>query len=129
MVRDARARIREVGPAEARERLDAGCTFLDVREADEVRHGVVPGALWLPLAEVPARVREVVPVGAEVVVVCARGNRSALAALVMQDLGYRDVASLSTGMAGWLASGLPVGAPGAAARPGPAGARGDGPAR
>jgi rhodanese-related sulfurtransferase len=111
LVRDAKARIREVAPAEARARLDAdeGCVFLDVREADEVVFGVVPGSAWLPLGQVPSRVRDVVPVESEVVVVCARGNRSALAAVAMQELGYRRVASLSTGMAGWLAGGHPVG--------------------
>jgi rhodanese-related sulfurtransferase len=92
--------------------LDAGegCVFLDVREADEVGYGVIPGSVWLPLGQVTGRVRDVVPVDAEVVVVCARGNRSALAALAMQELGYKRVASLSTGMGGWLVGGHPVGA-------------------
>jgi len=37
----------------------------------------------------------------KIVVYCARGNRSALAALTMKQMGYEHVASMRDGMAGW----------------------------
>jgi rhodanese-related sulfurtransferase len=42
-----------------------------------------------------------VPTDKKVIVYCARGNRSALAADAMQDMGYTDVASMSSGIIGW----------------------------
>jgi rhodanese-related sulfurtransferase len=100
-VADAKTRIREVTPAEALEEKDAGAVFLDVREANEWNMGHIPGALFVPLASVESRVEELIPHERRVIVYCARGNRSAVAADRMQNLGYKNVVSMSAGIAGW----------------------------
>jgi rhodanese-related sulfurtransferase len=108
-VADAKTRVREVTPREVldgrRGGADAGTVYLDVREPNEWQMGHIPGALLLPLARVEGEVTSVVPRDRRVVIYCARGNRSALAADTMQNLGYRDVASMAQGIAGWAAVG------------------------
>jgi rhodanese-related sulfurtransferase len=112
-VREARTRIREISAADARKRFDAkDATFLDVREWEEVSRGSVPGAAWLPRGLLEGHVDEVLESRAgPVVVYCAAGNRSALAADVMREMGYGDVASLAGGLRAWAMGGHPIGAP------------------
>ncbi len=105
-VQDARGRVREVQPADAvamRDRDDV--VFLDVREPQEWNLFHLPDALHLPLGQVEQRVREAVPSDRTVVVYCARGNRSAIAADMMQELGFTDVVSLAEGIRGWVDAG------------------------
>ena len=108
-VADAKTRVREVTPREVlderRGGTDAETVYLDVREPNEWQMGHIPGAVLLPLARVEGDVTSVVPRDRRVVIYCARGNRSALAADTMQNLGYRDVASMAQGIAGWAAVG------------------------
>ncbi|MFH1104910.1 MAG: molybdopterin-synthase adenylyltransferase MoeB [Actinomycetota bacterium] len=104
----AKTLIREVTPAEVAARLDQPPVILDVREPDEVRLGTIPGAVLLPLALVESGVSTAVPDReAEIVVICAAGNRSALAALAMQEMGYRRVSSMAGGVWLWRQEGHP----------------------
>jgi rhodanese-related sulfurtransferase len=118
-VRDALTRVREIPAAEARRRLDAGegTVFLDVREGEETVRGTVPGAVCVPRGLLEGHVEDWIPPDAEVVCYCAAGNRSALAADVLQQMGYSRVSSLAGGLRAWAAAGNPV------ARPGGPGAR------
>lgn len=108
-VADAKTRIREVTPAQvldARRRgLDVGTVYLDVREQQEWDGGRIPGALFLPLGRVPGEVTSVVPRDRRVLIYCKSGNRSALAADVMREMGYVDVASMADGIQGWSIAG------------------------
>ncbi|HEY5011581.1 MAG TPA: MBL fold metallo-hydrolase, partial [Acidimicrobiia bacterium] len=72
---------------------------LDVREPDEAAEWAIAGSVNVPSGELTARLREV-PNDREVVVVCASGNRSALAADFLAGNGLR-VANLRGGMAAW----------------------------
>ena len=113
-VREAKARVREIGAADARARYDAddGVVFLDVREPDETAHGTVPGSIALPRGLLEQKAHDVLPsLDLELIVVCRRGNRSALAADVLREMGFTDVASLAGGFDAWAAAGHPVGAP------------------
>jgi rhodanese-related sulfurtransferase len=115
-VREARSRIREIDADAARARLDEtpAPTFLDVREGIELARGggTVPGAVHVPLGELPYRAREALPsADAAVVVICAHGNRSALAADLLVRMGYKDVASLAGGWQAWASGGHPRGRP------------------
>jgi rhodanese-related sulfurtransferase len=107
MLAEARARITEITPQEAVERRQTGdaVVYLDVREPGEWNLFRIPGAVLVPLSQVVATVEEKVPRNAKVVVYCARGNRSVLAADAMQQLGYGDVASLAGGITGWAHAG------------------------
>ena len=111
MIRKVRSEIREISPEEASARADEA-VFVDVREADEWEKGHVPGALFIPRGFLELRIEEKVPdKEGEVIVYCAGGTRSALGARALQDLGYRNVASMSGGFGRWKESGLAVRVP------------------
>jgi adenylyltransferase/sulfurtransferase len=111
MIRKVKAEIREVSPEEASAR-SGQAVFVDVREADEWEKGHVPGAVFIPRGFLELRVEEKVPdKDGEVIVYCAGGTRSALGARALQDLGYRNVASMSGGFTRWKEAGLGVRVP------------------
>ena len=73
---------------------------LDVRNAGERAAGAIEPSLHIPLAELAKRLAEV-PQARPVVVVCAHGSRSSIAASVLRRAGYRDVCDLIGGMEAW----------------------------
>lgn len=107
LLAEARARITEIDPRDAVARQQNGedAVYLDVREPGEWNLFRIPGAVLVPLGELSDRVDATVPRDKRVVVYCARGNRSVLAADVMQRMGYHDVASLAGGISGWAHAG------------------------
>ncbi|HSO30294.1 MAG TPA: molybdopterin-synthase adenylyltransferase MoeB [Candidatus Sulfomarinibacteraceae bacterium] len=108
LLREAKASITEVTPAEA-ERLRAdGVTFVDVREITEWEQGFIPGALHVGRSYLEQQIEGAVPDReAPLVLYCAGGVRSAFGAQTLQQLGYTNVASMSGGFQGWKAAGLP----------------------
>ncbi len=88
--------------ARERERL----TVLDVREEQEYAAGHVPGAVWIPLGELPARLAEV-PDG-PVATICASGFRSSTAASLLEAAGRSDLTNVWGGTTAWMQAGLPV---------------------
>ncbi len=99
-----RAEIEETSPEAVLARLQAGERFelLDVREQDEVQHGLVPGAHHLSRAHFESRVEDVLPdKSAEIVVYCASGVRSAFAAKTLKELGYKNVSNMMGGFNRW----------------------------
>jgi rhodanese-related sulfurtransferase len=80
--------------------------LLDVREDDEWAAGHAPGAVHVPLHDLPARL-DAVPAGTRVAVVCRVGGRSAQATMWLRQQGY-DAHNVAGGMYGWQAAGLPV---------------------
>jgi rhodanese-related sulfurtransferase len=106
LIDEAKARIREVSPAEALARhAKGGTTFLDVRDQQEVNLGRIPGALHVSRGNLETKVEAVVPRDADVVLYCASGNRSALAADTLRQMGYDRVSSLAGGFRGWAEAG------------------------
>ena len=98
----AKSEIREVEPGEAEQMVSSGATLLDVREGDEFEQGAVPGSVFLPRGHLESQVEGKLPdKSTPVVVMCAGGVRSALAARPMQELGYEDVTSMSGGFNRW----------------------------
>jgi glyoxylase-like metal-dependent hydrolase (beta-lactamase superfamily II) len=73
--------------------------LLDVREPEEVASWSLPGAVNIPLGELTERLGELPP-GAAVVTVCASGNRSRIAAELLEAAGL-EVSNLTGGMASW----------------------------
>jgi molybdopterin/thiamine biosynthesis adenylyltransferase/rhodanese-related sulfurtransferase len=101
LVAAARGRIREVTPEEAEDALGAA-VFVDVREADEFETGAIPGAVHIPRGVLESSAGSRLPdPEASIVVYCAVGERSALATESLEDLGYRNVASLAGGVERW----------------------------
>jgi len=96
------AEIRELEPTELRARLDRGdvITLLDVREPEEIRLAAFPGALHIPMGEIPARLGEL-DRSAELVVVCHHGIRSAQVAMYLARAGFERVSNLIGGVDEW----------------------------
>lgn len=67
-----------------------GATLVDVRSAAEFAAGSAPGSLNIPLNELGGRLEEIPRTG-PVVVCCASGTRSGMAAMVLRKNGYQSV--------------------------------------
>src|SRR5205814_3343604 len=90
----------------------AGPVLIDVREKDEWSEGNIPGARWISRGFLEQRIEDQVPEkSAEVVLYCAGGTRSALAARSLEELGYTNVKSMAGGFAAWKRAGLPFDRP------------------
>ncbi len=112
LIQEALERVEEIFPwdlAEVREQKPE-LMLLDVREPYEFDAMHIDGALNVPRGILETacefNYEETVPelVNArerEIIVICRSGKRSVLVADVMQELGYRNVKSLKTGMRGW----------------------------
>lgn len=81
--------------------------FIDVREVDEYAEGHIPGTVNLPLSELEERFNEI---GRDqpIVLVCARGARSAQAAEYLEFQGYTNLYNLEGGTLGYIRMGHPV---------------------
>ena len=103
LIEEAKQQIDEVTPEEVREMQERNETvvYLDVREPNEWNLGRIPRAIHLPRGNLEGKVEGMIDRHQKVVIYCARGNRSALAALTMQQMGYEDVCSMSKGIQGW----------------------------
>jgi rhodanese-related sulfurtransferase len=73
---------------------------VDVRNPGELIAGTIPGALHVPLAQLPHRLAEI-PRDRPVVVHCAGGYRSSVAASLLRREGWSDVSDLLGGFAAW----------------------------
>ena len=83
-----------------------GAAIVDVREPGEYMAGHVPGAVLIPMGQLPGRVTEL-DRNAPVYVVCASGNRSATMTHFLRGEGF-DAYSVAGGTSGWARSGRPV---------------------
>src|SRR6201992_2684334 len=107
MIAQAKARIREVTPKQVQEMKASGepVTLLDCRDLQEVNLGKIPSAAHISRGNLETKIEAVIPRDAHLIVYCASGNRSALAAVTLRDMGYTNVASMATGFRGWAESG------------------------
>lgn len=86
--------------------VQAGAAIVDVREPGEYVAGHVPGAVLIPMGQLPGRMAEL-DRNAPVYVVCASGNRSATMTGFLRSAGF-DAYSVAGGTSGWARSGRPV---------------------
>jgi phage shock protein E len=104
---DAKTRIREVSPAEARDLKERGALLIDVREAEEFAKEHAAGAIHLSRGVLEMKIEQAAPdLAKPIVCYCGGGNRSALAADNLQRMGYTNVASLAGGFKAWKEQGL-----------------------
>lgn len=86
---------------ELHEQLRRGAvTVLDVREDEELAIARLPGALHIPLQELPQRLAEV-PRDTPLAVLCHHGMRSAMATRWLMQQGHADVANIDGGIDAW----------------------------
>jgi rhodanese-related sulfurtransferase len=103
LIDEAKQQIEEVTPEQVRELQahNARVVYLDVREPNEWNLGHLPHAVHLPRGNLESKIETMIDRTQKVVIYCARGNRSALAALTMKQMGYDNVVSMARGFQGW----------------------------
>jgi adenylyltransferase/sulfurtransferase len=106
---EARAQIKSIDIEEARRMLEKpGTVLLDVREGDEWRQGHIPQAVGIPRGFLELRVEEKVPDHkTPIILQCASGTRSLLAARALREMGYENLYNLTGGFNSWKDRGLP----------------------
>ena len=112
-IRQIKQQVEEVDPAEVSEHLGNGVVLVDVRESEEWDRGHIPGAVHVPRGYLESRIDgAVADRDARVILYCASGQRSALAANTLsQQLGYTNVASMTGGITLWKDRGYKVDVP------------------
>lgn len=119
LVQEALEQIDEIFPWDLEEEIegDNPPVLVDIREAEEFENLHIKGSLFAPRGILETccdwGYAETIPELANardkrVIVICRSGNRSALAAVTMQQLGYANVLSLKTGVRGWNDADLPL---------------------
>ena len=111
LVNESKSRIREVTVAETRERMKANDSvrLIDVREDNEWEAAHAAGAEHLGKGIIERDIEAEVPdKGTQVILYCGGGFRSALAADVLQQMGYTNVFSMAGGWKAWKDSGASI---------------------
>ena len=118
VIKQVKAQIDEVDPADVRRQMANGAVVVDVRETEEFDQGHLPGARHVPRGHLESRIEAAVPDrDAHLVLYCASGNRSALAAHTLKTLlGYEHVESMTGGITLWKDRGYEVEIPRALSR-------------
>ena len=117
VIRQIKSQIQEVDPSEVRGAVSSGNgsrpVLIDVRESEEWDAGHIPGAKHVPRGYLESRIEGAVPDRSQrIVLYCASGNRSALAAHTLQELmGYENVESMTGGITLWKDRGYEVEVP------------------
>jgi rhodanese-related sulfurtransferase len=117
MVAEAKQRVENLSPEQVAQEMEQGkVVLIDLRESEErSQQGVIPNALHAPRgmlefyadATTPYHRAEFDP-EQRIVLHCASGGRSALAADTLQQMGYTRVAHLDGGIKAWKERGYPV---------------------
>lgn len=118
-VRAAKSCVKEITPQELKNKIDANedMLLIDVREHSENEQGHIKGAVVVPRGILEAAADPAYPKHfpelcnareRQVVVYCATGGRSAMAAAVLQMMGFKNVLSLDGGFTRWETDGMPL---------------------
>jgi rhodanese-related sulfurtransferase len=89
---------------------DRAVRILDVREDSEFTHGHVPGAIHVPMKQLPARAAGL-PRTARYAVICQSGSRSRRATDYLVAQGFDDAVSVRGGTGAWARGGRPLESP------------------
>jgi molybdopterin/thiamine biosynthesis adenylyltransferase/rhodanese-related sulfurtransferase len=111
LLAQAREVIPEVEPSDVAPRVESGDgpLIIDVRETAEWDQGHLPGAVHVPRGFLESRVAGVAPdQDRELLISCASGQRSLLAAVTLRDMGFTNVSNLAGGFARWKQNNYPV---------------------
>lgn len=117
LVSEAKARVENLDPDAVQRELDAGdAVLVDIRDAPELEeNGSIPGSVHVPRGMLEFRADTTSPYhqpeldpSKRVILHCASGGRSALAARTLEDMGYENVAHLDGGFTAWKEAGKPT---------------------
>ena len=109
VVNDAKSRVKETDVEGARKLMQSGAALIDVREDNEWEAGRAAGARHMGRGVIERDVVQTFPdKSTELVLYCGGGFRSALAADMLQKMGYSNVWSMDGGWKAWKDSGAPT---------------------
>lgn len=109
IVDDAKSRITEISVVDSVDRQRAGANLIDVREDSEWQAGHVEGAAHMGRGIIERDIVQKIPdKDAEIILYCGGGYRSALAADMLQKMGYTNVFSMAGGWKAWNDAKLPI---------------------
>lgn len=117
LVAASRARIERLDPQAARSAADAGAILIDTRCAEQRREtGVIPGSIHIPLSVLYWRFDpssgsndpRMADRERQVILLCAHGYSSSLAAATLQDLGFARATDVEGGFEAWQGAGLSI---------------------
>jgi molybdopterin/thiamine biosynthesis adenylyltransferase/rhodanese-related sulfurtransferase len=113
LLSSTKKQIREVPIDDVKRLIEQRTPFklIDVRESDEYAGGRLPGAISVPRGYLELRIEEKAARDEPLILYCAGGTRSALAAKTLQEMGYQNVASMIGGFNRWSDAAYPVDKP------------------
>jgi rhodanese-related sulfurtransferase len=116
LVNSVRPRVKELSVDETQALMESGqeVRLIDVREDSEWENGHIPGAEHIGKGVIERDIETRIPdKSATVVLYCGGGYRSVLAADVLAQMGYTNVASMAGGWREWTGAGNPIETPAA----------------
>jgi len=117
LLENARRRLRRITAQEAAAELAAGGLLVDIRTSEQrLRDGEIRGARhidrtileWRLDPTSPSRIAEATSTDLRVVLICAEGYSSSLAAATLQEMGLPNATDVIGGFEAWKAAGLPI---------------------
>ena len=116
MVAEAKAQVENLSPQQVAEEAENGAVIVDIRDGEErQKEGTLPGSVHVSRGMLEFRADPSSPYhnaalepDKRVILHCASGGRSALAAKTLKEMGYRNVAHLDGGFTAWKEQGMPV---------------------
>ena len=115
MVKEAKQQVENLTPQQVSDEMKKGnVNLIDIREPDELKqNGKIPGSTNAPRGMLEFYADETLPYhkpefdkSKKIILHCASGGRSALAAKTLKDMGYQNVAHLDGGIKGWKEAGM-----------------------
>jgi rhodanese-related sulfurtransferase len=119
LIQEARSRIQNLSVEQVAAELAQGSvTLVDIREPAELKNGTIPGSIHVPRGMIEFRADATSPYhdpafdpSRRIILHCASGGRSALAADTLRNMGYTNIAHLDGGINAWTSAGKPVNKP------------------
>jgi rhodanese-related sulfurtransferase len=117
LVKEAKQQVENLTPGQVQEELSKGnVSLIDLRESEELKQtGTIPGSTHAPRGMMEFYADESLPYhkpefdkSKRIILHCASGGRSALAAATLKQMGYENVAHMDGGIKAWKEAGLPV---------------------
>ena len=117
LVKEAKQQIENLSPEQVNEELSKGnATLVDIRESEELQqNGKIAGSVHAPRGMLEFYADDSLPYhkpefdkSKRIILHCASGGRSALAASTLKQMGYENVAHLDGGLKAWKEAGMPV---------------------
>jgi sulfur-carrier protein adenylyltransferase/sulfurtransferase len=113
LIEKVKGEVKEITPEQLNQELNQGqITVIDIRESEELSSGHIPNAIFIPRGFLELRIESTAPERDQAICLyCGGGNRSALAARSLQELGYTKVFSLEGGISRWIRENRPMSLP------------------